>query len=243
MTLCSCQNEVNIDFANTEWISDSLVLTEGLQWKEFIYFDSIGNFNRASWWSDNYLLDNGELNNSTIITENDSYQIEIIDSFNIKITKRNYQGFFYGNPWTKDKDFKSSLNRFIVGDSIKKQLIGKWEFVKNELELYEHLKLYDTIPEFASRKLLRFAQREINENLTLEFTKANHFLAKDNENGEIEFRFKVDDKEIDLSRSDYVISIDYKLSSQNELILTKDYQTMGKTTTYFKKENTEANKR
>ena len=242
MTLCSCQNEVNIDFSNTEWISDSLVLSEGSQWKEFIYFDSIGNFRRASWWRENYLLDNGKLNKSTINTESDSYQIEIIDSFNIKLTKQNYQGFFNGNPWTKDEDFNSSLNRFIVGDSIKKKLIGIWEHVKNELELYEHLKLYDTIPEFASKKLLRIAQREINENLTLEFTKSNHFLAKDNINGEIEFRFIVDDNEIDISRSDYVISIDYKLSSQNELILTKEYQTMGKSTTYFKKENTEANK-
>jgi len=181
------------------------------------------------------------LNKSTINTESDSYQIEIVDSFNIKLTKHNYQGFFYGNPWTKDEDFNSSLNRFIAGDSIKKKLIGKWELVKNELELYEHLKLYDTIPEFASKKLLRIAQREINENLTLEFTKSNHFLAKDNKNGEIEFRFIVDDKEIDISRSDYVISIDYKLSSQNELILTKEYQTMGKSTTYFKKGSTEAN--
>lgn len=217
-------------------MSDSLEIEDESQWREFIFFDSMGRFTRTTWWNENYVLDKGKLINQTIESGKGNYQIEIIDSFNIKISKPKYVGFFYGNPWKENTDFNRSLNRMIVGDSIKKKLIGTWKYDKNEIELSDYLKLYDELPEFAERKLKRVAQRKLEKDLKIHFTKENGLIAENEKEGQLEFRYIVDDKKIDISRSDYVISIKYELTNQNELVITKEYQTMGISKIYFKKE-------
>ena len=171
-----CQNSIEIDFSNTEWMSDSLEIKNETQWREFVFFDSIGNFTRTTWWNENYVLDKGELIKQTIKSEKGNYQIEIIDSFNIKISKPNYVGFFYGNPWKENNDFNESVNRFVIGDSIKKILIGNWEYESHEMKLAEHLNYYNEIPDFAKNKLERLGGLEIENKPNLEVTKNNELI-------------------------------------------------------------------
>ena len=113
----------------------------------------------------------------------------------------------------------------ILSFSIKKQLIGSWVYERNETELSEHLKLYDELPEFAERKLNRIAQRNLGKGLKLKFTKENKLIAENEKEGQIEFRYLVDSEGIKISRSDYVISIDYELIDKRKLLITKEYQT------------------
>ncbi len=236
MQFIQCRKSIKMDFSNTEWISDSLDLKDQTQWREFVYFDSIGSFIRTTWWNENYVLDEGSLAEYTIKAKKGDYKIEIIDSFNIKITKADYVGIFHGNPWKKDEDFDRNLNRFIFGDSIKKKLIGTWNYSRNEIELGDYLKLYDELPEFAEKKFKRVCQRSIGDDLKIQFTNKNKLIAENEEEGKIEFRYSVNEKEMDLSRSDYILSIDYELLNLENLVITKEYQSMGKSKIYFKKE-------
>jgi len=214
-----CQNSIEIDFSNTEWMSDSLVIVDEKQWREFIFFDSAGNFTRATWWNRNYILDKGELNGEIVHGIKNDYRIEIIDSFNIKIYKPNYVGFFYGNPWRINEDFTRSLNRFVVGDSIKKRIVGNWEYESHELKLAEHLSFYEEIPDFAEDKLSRIGGLKIENKLSLKITESNEFIVADSIGNTIEYRYIIDDDEISIRRSDYIIGLEYEIDESGDLII------------------------
>ena len=200
-------------------MSDSLEIKNETQWREFVFFDSIGNFTRTTWWNENYVLDKGELIKQTIKSEKGNYQIEIIDSFNIKISKPNYVGFFYGNPWKENNDFNESVNRFVIGDSIKKILIGNWEYESHEMKLAEHLNYYNEIPDFAKNKLERLGGLEIENKPNLEVTKNNELIVTDSLGNQIEYKFIFDDEEISIRRSDYIIRLGYEIDEKGNLII------------------------
>ncbi len=219
MQLGYCQNSIEIDFANTKWMSDSLAIEDEPQWREFIFFDSIGDFTRTTWWNEKYVLDKGELIGETIYGIENDYRIEIIDSFTIKVSKSNYVGFFYGNPWEINEDFNRSLNRFIVGDSIKKTIVGNWEYGSHELKLADHLSFYEEIPDFAEDKLSRIGGLKIGNSLTLEITKSNEFIVANSIGNTIEYWYIIDDDEISIRRLDYIIGLGYEVDENGDLVI------------------------
>ena len=187
--------------------------------REFLFFDSIGNFTRTTWWNENYVLDRGILIDQTVETQSSKYQIEIIDSFNIKISRKKYAGYFYGNPWKQDEDFTRSLNRFIVGDSMKKLLVGNWVYELHEMKLAEHLNFYNKIPDFVENKLGRIGELKIENQPNLEITKSNEFIVTDSLGNIKSYRYIIDDDEISLRVSDYIISLGYEIDENGNLIL------------------------
>jgi hypothetical protein len=235
--LASCQNTIEMDFSNTKWVSDSLNIKDQNQWREFVFIDSIGNFTRTTWWNENYILDNGKLNtNKLIITGKSNYKIEIIDSFNIKISTQNYEGYFNGNPWEEHLYFLESLNRFIVADSVKNLLVGNWLYEKNEVELNEYYKQVTNFTEFDFGKLKSVAHRNCEKGLRLIFLEDNTLTAENNSQGKITFKFKAGKEVINIKRQDYIVAVTYQLLDSKHLLVTKKSEALGKSKIYFKKE-------
>jgi len=219
---------------NSEWTSDSLYIQNSNHTKEYLFFDSLSNFYRTSLWTNKYLLEKGKYLNEELKSDSNNYEIELIDSFNIRIFNSEYDGYFHGNPWKHNERFEKRLRGFLVGDSIKQILIGKWEYIGNDIKLSEHSKLYTEVPEFVSRKLNRIAFEELNKDFRLDFTKENKLILTSSENKERYFRYIVDDKEIDISGSDYVISHEY-IIDEYELKIINKHRTFGTSTMKFKK--------
>lgn len=232
---------MEIDFSNTEWMSDSLEVKDESQWREFVFIDSTGKFTRTTWWNQRYVLDKGELIDKIVKAENGNYQIEIIDSFNIKISKLNYVGFFHGNPWKENKNFKSSLNSFIIGDSMKEMMIGNWEYESHELKLAEHFSLDEEFSDFAKNKLERVGALKIINQPKLKITKDNEFIISDSLGNQIEYLFMIDDKAISIRRSDYIITLGYEFDKNGNLIIVNKLR-VGEANIKMKKMDTATNK-
>ena len=235
--LVSCQNSIEMDFSNTKWVSDSLNIKEGNQWREFVFIDSNGNFTRTTWWNENYILDTGKLNtNKLIITGKSNYKIEIKDSFSINISTQNYEGYFHGNPWGKNLYFLESLNRFIVADSMKNLLVGNWLYEKNEVELNKYYNQVTNFTEFDFGKLKSVAHRNCENGLRITFLEDNTLNVENNSQDKITFKFKAGKEVINIERQDYIVALTYQLLDNNHLLVTKKSEALGKSKIYFKKE-------
>ena len=201
---------------------------------ESIYFDAEKNFTRATWQNHSYILDRGKWTSDSIISSNGNYQIEVVDSTHIKLVKQDYVVEFYGNPWKSDKYFHQSLKRFILGDSIKNRLLGKWEFVG-----------YEKDPEI-DQKDLRHSNRDVlnlksighramHNNTTLDFSTPN-ILQTNDINGElINYEFIVDDEILELTINYNVIRYNYRLTKGYQLELIKKHENGNELKSHFRK--------
>jgi hypothetical protein len=231
------QTNIEIDYRHTEWASDTIYDLKEERWRDFILFDSLLNFTRASWWSEEYILDRGKLrNNDSIISLNGDYTLEVLDSNTIVISNDSYYGRFRGNPWKFNKYFDRYKTRFEVGDSIKKILLGIWHFDSLQVKFDESIQIFDSIPmpEELKDRFHSFYGKKLNDSLSFNFSIDNILLVDDLISPSTKYSYKVDNEEIDLSKSDYVIGIDYKLIDDNHLKLIKK-NGLGKTYIYLQR--------
>lgn len=219
-----CQkNPIEINFLKSEWISDSISVEDGEQWREFLFFDSIGNFTRTTWWNENYVLDKGKLVEEKIKSvKGKDYLIEIVDSTNIILRKSGYEGFFYRDPWEEIGTFERNVNRFILGDSIKKEILGEWIFDTIRYELSDAYEGYDFIPDFVEIPLGEIPGGiKLDKGLVIKFTNDNLFLCEETNGKVTKYRYTIDDKGIDLAISDMVIGIEIEGLNNNEVTLIR----------------------
>ena len=219
-TLVQAQKEIELEFLKGEWMSDSLRTSESKRWREFIFIDSLGQFYRTTWWSENYLLDKKLNIERNKIKKNNADYLNIIkiDSNTIELNGIDYYGLFKRDRWPNIGSPQESLNRFIVGDSIKKMLTGKWNLKK--IEVLQSDKNADYPREYLdSYKYRDFLNQSAKEQLEITFRKNNKFQVNGN-NGEINYhRFIVDDEKIQLWKSDYIISLYCELNKGDLIII------------------------
>ena len=213
-TISWSQNTTSLDFLKGKWISDSLNSSQHDHWREFVFIDSLGHFYRTTWWADNYVIDKQlNLSENQILKENEPYlSIEILDSNTIELTNLDYYGLFHRDPWPEIGTFNESLSRFIIGDSIKTQLTGTW--------YYDSSELVEPDPNFPQIYLDEQKKRTFLgaslDNLKIQFDRDNTFSVA-NDSLEVKYGYLIDNDGIDLSKSDYIINIKYKLNDKLEL--------------------------
>jgi len=219
-TSTKAQSEITLEFLKGEWISDSLRTNETERWRDFVFIDSLGQFYRTTWWSENYVLDKKLKVNGNRIEKSseEKFKITAVDSNTIELNGTNYYGLFKRDPWPNIGSYQESLNRFIVGDSIKKLLTGKWNLKK--IEILQSDKNADYPKEYLeSYKYRDFLNQSAKEQLEITFRKDNKFQINGN-NGEINYhRFIVDDEKIQLWKSDYIISLYCELNKGDLIII------------------------
>ncbi len=219
-TSTKAQSEITLEILKGEWISDSLRTNETERWRDFVFIDSLGQFYRTTWWSENYVLDKKlKVNGNRIEKSNEEkFKITSVDSNTIELNGTNYYGLFKRDPWPNIGSYQESLNRFIVGDSIKKLLTGKWNLKK--IEVLQSDKNADYPKEYLeSYKYRDFLNQSAKEQLEITFRKDNKFQTNGN-NGEINYhRFIVDDEKIQLWKSDYIISLYCELNKGDLIII------------------------
>ena len=123
-----------------------------------------------------------------------------------------------------------AINQIAIGqsyedlfrDSIKNLIVGEWEYEKetHEMKLAEHLNYYKEVPDFAKRKLGEIAGMEITDSLKIQFTVDDKFIISNSDKNKIEYRLSIYKERFWISRSDYVITLYYKLDKKGKLILT-----------------------
>lgn len=216
------QKEITLEFLKGEWLLDSLRTTEPDRWRDFVFIDSLGQFYRTTWWGENYVLDKKLKVERNRITKNDIeyFNIVAVDSNTIELKGKNYFGLFKRDPWPNIGNFQESLNEFIVGDSIKKILIGNWNLKKTEAIQTDNNAEYPK-EYLDSYKYRSFLNQSIKKPVQIKFTKDNKFEINGN-NGKVQYpRYMVDDEKIQISKSDYIISL-YCQLEQNDLIIIEN---------------------
>ncbi len=213
------QKNVELEFLKGEWISDSIKTSESERWRDFIFIDSLGQFYRTSWWNDTYIIDNKLLVQKNEIKKNGEKYLTIkrIDSNSIELTGKNYYGLFKRDPWPNIGTFKESLNQFIIGDSIKSKLIGSWTLKNIETTQTDNNANYpkEYLDSYKNRPFLsQPTKKEIN----LKFGSYNEFEIS-GENQTIEYRYIVDSEKISLSKSDYIITLNYNFKNKTLIII------------------------
>ncbi len=216
------QKEITLEFLKGEWISDSLRTSEPDRWREFIFIDSLGQFYRTTWWSENYVLDKKLKIERYSVTKNNAEYLNIVavDSNTIELNGNDYYGLFKRDPWPNIGNFEESLNEFIVGDSIKKKLIGNWNLKKIETIQTDNNAEYpkDYLDSYKNRA---FLNQSIDKEVKITFTKNNEFEVN-GDNGKVNYhRFMVDNEKIQLWKSDYIISLYCELN-ENDLIIIEN---------------------
>jgi hypothetical protein len=216
------QKEITLEFLKGEWISDSLRTSEPDRWREFIFIDSLGQFHRTTWWSENYVLDEKLKVERNKIRKNNAEYLNIIaiDSSTIELNGNNYYGLFKRDRWPNIGSYQESLNRFIVGDSIKKILIGNWNLIK--IEAIQTDKNDEYPKEYLdSYKNRDFLNQSVINRVQITFKKNNKFEVKGNDGNIVYHRFMVDDEKIQLWKSDYIISL-YSELKENNLVIVEN---------------------
>jgi hypothetical protein len=216
------QKEIMLEFLKGEWISDSLRTSEPNRWREFIFIDSLGQFHRTTWWSENYVLDEKLKVERNRIRKNNAEYLNIvaIDSSTIELNGNNYYGLFKRDRWPNIGSYQESLNRFIVGDSIKKTLVGNWNLKKIEAIQTDNNAEYPK-EYLNSYKNRAFLNQPIDKEVQIKFVKNNKFEV-DGDNGKVHYhRFMVDDEKIQIWKSDYIISLYFELK-ENDLIINEN---------------------
>ena len=219
-TSVQAQREIDLEFLKGEWISDSLRTSEPERWRDFVFIDSLGQFYRTTWWSENYVLDKKlKVEGNRIKKNNDEqFKIVVIDSNTIELNGNNYYGLFKRDPWPNIGNFQESLNRFIVGDSIKKIITGGWILTKFEAIQTDNNDAYpqDYLNSYKNRD---FLNQSVEEKLEIKFNANNKFEITGN-NGKLNYRrFMVDDEKIQLWKSDYIISLDFEFMDNNLVVI------------------------
>lgn len=228
-----------MNFSNSEWTSDSLYPNKENHWREYLYFDSLGGFLRASRDGESYVLDEGHYSDGLINSAKTKYRVDILDSFHIKIYNEDYTGFFHGNPWQRTYDFDGSKKAFIDGDRDKKILLGKWIFNKAVLDVDEDFKRSmhkEELTKLYDKVFYKVAQRKVNESMYLHFKKDNSLISDNYEMGAKRFRYSLDGSRMDVNGSDYVFYIDYEIIDENTLVIENSFEHVGKAKLYFKKD-------
>lgn len=219
-TSTKAQSEITLEFLKGEWISDSLRTNETERWRDFVFIDSIGQFYRTTWWSENYVLDKKlKVNGNRIEKYNEEkFKITAVNSNTIELNGTNYYGLFKRDPWPNIGSYQESLNRFIVGDSIKKILIGNWKLQK--IEAIQNDKNDEYPKEYLdSYKNRDFLNQSVSKVFQITFKKDNKFEIKGNNGNTVYHRFMVDDEKIQLWKSDYIISLYSELKDDNFVIV------------------------
>jgi hypothetical protein len=113
-------------------------------------------------------------------------------------------------------------NKDLYRDSIRNLIVGEWNYEKesHEMKLDKHLNYYEEIPDFAKKKLKRIAGMEITDSLKIQFTEDDKFIISNSDKNKIEYRLSIYKERFWISRSDYVITLYYKLDKKGKLILT-----------------------
>jgi hypothetical protein len=219
-TSTKAQSEITLEFLKGEWISDSLRTNETKRWRDFVFIDSLGQFYRTTWWSENYVLDKKlKVNGNRIEKYNEEkFKITAVDSNTIELNGTNYYGLFKRDPWPNIGSYQESLNRFIVGDSIKKILIGNWKLEK--IEAIQTDKNDEYPKEYLdSYKNRDFLNQSVSKLVQITFKKNNKFEIKGNNGNIVYHRFMVDHEKIQLWKSDYIISLYSELKEDNLIIV------------------------
>lgn len=216
----NAQSEITLEYLKGEWISDSLRTNETQRWRDFIFIDSLGQFYRTTWWSENYILDKKlKLNGNRIEKSNEEkFKITAVDSNTIELNGKDYYGLFKRDPWPNIGSYQESLNRFIVGDSIKKVLTAKWNLIKCEAAQTDHNAEYPK-EYLDSYKNRNFLNQSVKEKVEIEFNADNKFEITGN-NGKMKYhRYMVDDEKIQLWKSDYIISMYFEFINNNLVVI------------------------
>ena len=221
-TSTKAQSEITLEFLKGEWISDSLRTNETERWRDFVFIDSLGQFYRTTWWGEKNVLDKElKINGNRIEKSNEEkFKINAVDSNTIELNGTNYYGIFKRDPWPNIGSYQESLNRFIVGDSIKKVLLGNWNLTKCESIQTDNNAEYPK-EYLDSYKNRNFLNQSVKEKIKIEFSADNKFEIT-GKNSKMKYhRYMVDDEKIQLWKSDYIISLYFELID-NKLVIIEN---------------------
>jgi hypothetical protein len=219
-TSTKAQSEITLEFLKGEWISDSLRTSETERWRDFVFIDSLGQFYRTTWLSENYVLDKKLIINGNRVEKSneEKFRITAIDSNTIELNGTNYYGLFKRDPWPNIGSYKESLNKFIVGDSIKKILTGNWNLTKCEAIQTDNNAEYPK-EYLDSYKYRNFLNQSVKEKVSIEFSADNKFEITGNNSKIKYYRYMVDDERIRLWKSDYIISMYFEFINDNLVVI------------------------
>lgn len=205
LTLMSCSRKIKVDkdFFEGEWISDSIFTKENDHWREFLFFDSLGVFNRTTLWGQDYILSrNFTLKDSTILNNNQEvFKISVIDSFEIILKATNYYGRFYRDRWPTIGSYTKDLNDILKADENRKILLGNWLLVDNITNKIKGNKFLD---------------QDISDKLELRIS-VDHFSVQSDSNS-IDYSYIVNPTKIEVRKQDYIIPLQYTIHSDTLLI-------------------------
>ena len=221
---CSKRNQIDInsDFLNGEWWSDSISTADAESRREFIFIDSLNKFYRTTWWSENYVIDKNLKIDKDIVSKDgkDYLKIVVIDSNKIELNGNEYYGVFERDPLPNIISFQNSLDRFIKGDSIKRILIGYWNLDNVLVKQIDDNAEYpiDYLNVYKNRN---FLNQSPEKEIGLKFNIDNKLLVY-GENKVFTYpQYIVDEEQISLSKSDYVINLIFKINDTELTIIEK----------------------
>lgn len=204
-----------IEFLKGEWWSDQIETDTVNRWREFLLINNEGTLYRTSWSSEKYIL-NKECNiiDGQILENGRTiFYIEVLDSNSLILSNEKYEARFYRPPIIFEENIDSIINRFVLSDSIKQQIIGKWELNHFEINLINEEDLNPEgindeyfKEEISKEDILGYSQ---NSHIIMEFRRDNIFIKSTEETPPIKYEYSINDLEINLSKSDYIIPIMY----------------------------------
>lgn len=134
-----------------EWILDSISGSFKKWDKDFVYITDEGSFWKFTYSSDRYLIDSCfTVSGNTVLKDNhQNYQVQLIDSFNMKLADNSGNTFFYRLQDKEiDSSYKDDLRSFISQDSLHQKVNGWWKLTKATFRPIKLINYRDEINDF-----------------------------------------------------------------------------------------------
>ncbi|HSH66410.1 MAG TPA: hypothetical protein VLB84_11595 [Bacteroidia bacterium] len=233
---CTQKKQTTYLFFEGEWISDSIYTQENDHWRELLYFDSTGTFNRTTFWGSSYILSKDlKLNDFSILDQNEEvFKIAVIDSTRIIVEGKNYYGRFNRNYLPHSNSYMADLNKIIISDKNRKQLLGIWKLVHSNLAIddtaIQYREEYFKTPDYK-----KFADHPINDAMEISLD-TNHFSIK-SDSAETSYNYIINPENIDIDNTEYFAELDYSINDDTLVLNNSPIYGLTNTMLFVKKYN------
>ena len=220
-----------------EWWPDSVVV-DGKHARQFLIILKSGEFYRCSYETERYVLDRALTIDEGKITRADGtiWTLTRLDKEHIVLKGPDYYGRFKLDHMQHITTMEEALNEFMVGDSVKQEILGKWALKSVGVELKEKFEEDEESQKYIDEfKQMVFLFLPMDEDYELEFSIDNEVIMR-SKGFEFKRKYIVDDIEFNFIMSiDEHRVVDYRLH-QGELWLSQEHDFFHRTLVFQRKE-------
>lgn len=215
----SCDSNHNaVNLLGTHWVSDSVFNGDQKQ-NEYLFFDSLGRFTRASWHTKRYIIDQGKLGRDDKIHGGKQlYEIHQLDSNYLLISSSQYKVSFKRSI----TDQQYLMSKFLLGSSNKIRMIGEWLVDSIVVDCNNMNGKSKSAIHWAKENAIKISnQFELFEGSRVEITQENEFIVKSDKE-QRRYRCKIVGNNLEIRVSDYIINLPLSLKKNNYFVLERN---------------------